>query len=96
VQPFDRERRYTLGRGLKAARKARGLSADKAAFLISLHGVKCSKRNLLSWEQGQGREAREPHASDLPVIALVYCCEIAVFFNPPMSVKWTPFFGPRG
>lgn len=74
------DRRGDLDRGLKAARKKTELGATAAAHLIALTGIKCGRGTLLAWERGNRAMSREPFASDLPIIAEVYCCNIGDFF----------------
>lgn len=82
---YDSKRRCVLALGLKAARKKAGLSAADAARLISATGIRCTQGTLLAWERGTGVTCREPFASDLPIIAGIYCCKIGDFFVPVRS-----------
>lgn len=77
---YNAERRRSLALGLKAARRRANVSASHASQMIAANGVKCSRGTLLAWERGVGRTSREPFASDLAVIARVYCCKVDEFF----------------
>jgi len=59
-----------------------GLSAAAAAKLILAAGIKCRRGTLLAWERGNAPTCREPFASDLPIIAGVYGCDVSDFFVP--------------
>ena len=78
---YDGNRRYDLASGLKAARHNTGLSAARAATLISAAGIRCTRGTLLAWERGYGATSREPFASDLSSIAEVYGCCVGDFFQ---------------
>jgi hypothetical protein len=78
---YDTDRRCKLARGLKAARRNVNLSAAVAARLISAKGVKCTRGTLLSWERGHGLTSREPFASDLPIFAGIYECDVNALFG---------------
>ena len=50
--------------------------AAQAATAISAIGLPVTSGTILAWERGAGVTAREPFASDLPVLASVYGCSI--------------------
>ena len=83
---YNKERRQTLAMGLKAARHKSGMSASRAAALITLKGLACTRGTLLAWERGVGCTSREPFASDLSVLAAIYGCKIAEFFHLELPV----------
>lgn len=78
--PYDVDRRAQLAEGLKAARRTSGLSAQSAANMLAAHGIRCSRGTLLAWERGRGKTSREPFASDLNAIAIVYGCTVDDLF----------------
>lgn len=75
------ERRAQLASGLKAARRNSGLSAQTAASMLAMHGIRCSRGTLLAWERGRGKTSREPFASDLQAIAEIYGCSVDDLFS---------------
>ncbi len=81
---YDVHRRTLLAQGLKGARQRLGISARDAAAQLTAHGLDCTRGTLLAWERGGGRTSREPFASDLAVVAAVYHCAVAEFFNAAM------------
>jgi len=78
---YNSSRRSILAQGLKAARQKANLKSDEAAKLLSEMGLSCRRGTLLAWERGVGTTSREPYASDLPLIAHVYGCNVSDFFS---------------
>ena len=89
---YDCDRRRELGGKLKTARQRTGLSAADAARMISAFDVRCTPGTVLAWERGSGGCAREPFASDLLVIAMVYRCSVDEFYpeSPEFAVGPSP------
>ena len=81
--PYNIDRRSDLACGLKSARRNMKLTAASASKLISAKGVKCARGTLVAWERGNGLGSREPFASDLPIIAGIYECDVADLFRQP-------------
>jgi transcriptional regulator with XRE-family HTH domain len=85
---YHANRRAVFAACLKTARRKSGLSASKAAQLLQSHGLACTRGTLLAWERGQGPTSREPFASDLSIIALVYGCGIEALFDCNGAAEW--------
>lgn len=88
--PYNPHRRALFAKGLKAARKRAGLSAQQAAALLVERGLGCTRGTLLAWERGVGPTTREPFASDLGLIAGVYGCTIGSFYHHRDGVEPPP------
>ena len=79
---FNSERRATLARGLKAARRKAGLSVKEVTNILAVKGLQCRHGTLSAWER-HSDSSREPFASYLPILATIYDCSVDDFFTEP-------------
>lgn len=76
---FNSDRRAILSRGLKSARQKARLSSREAIAMLSANGLSYRRSTLLAWEH-HGDSSREPFASDLPILAIIYNCSVEDLF----------------
>ena len=77
----DPQRRKQLAKRLKAARVKAKLTIPEASERITGWGVAASEWQVMNWEGGTGKIGGEPFPSDLPILAKVYGCRVADFFE---------------